>query len=243
MQVAVLTNGSSHGAEILRALSERNIPIAAIMVERSNRSRRAQLYRSICKYGYVQTAYDVFEFLRAKVAGKRSAPIPYHNYSDCVHPVVDFNGSDCLELLTELSPDIIVLAGAPILKARVLSTAKMAVLNAHPGLLPTYRGVDVIAWAVLNGDPIGVTLHKVDPGIDTGAIVLQECICRDAGDDLVSLQRKAEVLAGRLMARAVSGALAEGCVNAMPHTKAPSPLWRRMPRAMIRKAEKRMRLK
>lgn len=240
MRVVVLTDGSSHGAEILQALFKQSIPLAAILVERANRSSRARLQRSIRKYGYIQTAYDVFDFLWAKVAGRRAAPIPYQNYSDRVHPVVDFNGSECLKLLSELSPDIIVLAGAPILKPPVLSTAKMAVLNAHPGLLPRYRGVDVIAWAVLNGDPVGVTIHKVDPGIDTGAIVLQECISREPGDDLASLRRKAEILAGRLMAQAVSEALSKECVKATLQAKTPDPLCRRMPRALLRKAKNKM---
>lgn len=243
MRVVVLTNGSSHGAEILQALSSRNISLAAILVERSNQSRKAQLQRSIRRYGYVQTAYDIFDLLRAKITGKRATPIPYSNYSDRVHRIADFNGPECFELLTELRPDIIVLAGAPILKSPILSTAKTAVLNAHPGLLPKYRGVDVIAWAVLNGDPVGVTIHKVDSGIDTGAIVLQERFFVEPGDSLASLRRKAEMLAGQLMARAVSGVISDNCVKTIPQTKAPDPLYRRMPRAMLRKAEKRMQLR
>jgi methionyl-tRNA formyltransferase len=51
---------------------------------------------------------------------------------------------------------LILLGGARILKRPILECARLAVLNAHPGLLPAYRGVDVIPWALHNGDPVGV---------------------------------------------------------------------------------------
>jgi methionyl-tRNA formyltransferase len=242
MQVVVLTNGSSHGAEILQALSTRNIPVAAVIVERANKSKLGQVQKSVRKYGYIQTAFDIVSFLRDSMKKKGKSPIPYQNYSDRVVSVNDFMGPECLKVLTELSPDILVLAGAPILKATVLSTAKIAVLNAHPGLLPKYRGVDVILWAVLNGDPVGVTVHRVDSGIDTGAIVVQERISTEPGDNLESLQRKAEVLAGRLMTQVVSEAFSNGRIQAAPQSKLPDTLYRRMPRNLRRKAEKKIGL-
>ena len=48
---------------------------------------------------------------------------------------------------------------------------RLGTLNAHMGLLPMYRGMNVAEWAALNGEPVGCTVHFIDPGIDTGAIV------------------------------------------------------------------------
>lgn len=48
------------------------------------------------------------------------------------------------------------------------------VLNLHLGKLPEYRGMRPVNWALKNGEAIaGVTLHEVEPGIDTGPIVAQ----------------------------------------------------------------------
>lgn len=45
------------------------------------------------------------------------------------------------------------------------------ILNCHPGLLPENRGVDALKWSIINGWPIGVTLHKIDEVIDRGSIL------------------------------------------------------------------------
>lgn len=44
--------------------------------------------------------------------------------------------------------------------------------NFHPGILPEYRGAATFSWAIINGEKeVGVTLHKIDEGIDTGDIL------------------------------------------------------------------------
>jgi methionyl-tRNA formyltransferase len=44
--------------------------------------------------------------------------------------------------------------------------------NFHPGILPQYKGVGTISWAIMNGESeIGVTIHKIDVGVDTGDII------------------------------------------------------------------------
>ena len=121
--------------------------------------------------------------------------------------------------MEKVSTDLLVLGGAPILKSHVIQAAKVAVLNAHPGLLPKYRGVDVIAWALRNGDPVGVTVHRVDAGVDTGGIISQESVPLEDGDTMASLRRKVEILAGRLMADAVSTVITSGIVECRPQAR------------------------
>jgi methionyl-tRNA formyltransferase len=44
--------------------------------------------------------------------------------------------------------------------------------NFHPGILPQYRGASVYSWSIINGeDKTGITLHKIDDGIDSGDII------------------------------------------------------------------------
>jgi methionyl-tRNA formyltransferase len=75
--------------------------------------------------------------------------------------------------VAELRPDFLLsFQAAPILRAPLIETATVAALNLHYGPLPRYRGVSPIAWALLNGEEAhGVTLHVIEPGIDSGPIV------------------------------------------------------------------------
>jgi methionyl-tRNA formyltransferase len=239
MRVVVITRGTTHAAEILQALKARNIPPLGILVEQPNETIATKLRRSVRSYGYVQTVYDIGAFLNRRVRS-RPVPIPYAAYSANIHFVKSLNGSECVGMLKDLDPDLVVVAGAPILKREVLSTARLAALNAHPGLLPQYRGVDVIPWAVLRGDPVGVTVHQIDTGVDTGPIILQEQIPIQPNDRIGTLRRKAEVLAGELMARAVSEAVRTGRIEGRPQVGARKEIFRRMPRKLLRQAEQRL---
>jgi methionyl-tRNA formyltransferase len=57
-----------------------------------------------------------------------------------------------------------------------LGIPRIGTLNAHPGILPFYRGVDCAKWAFINNEfnKVGVTVHWVNEGIDTGNIVARE---------------------------------------------------------------------
>ena len=119
-----------------------------------------------------------------------------------------------LEDLRALSPDVLVLAGADIVPELVLDVPGRGAINPHYGLLPEYRGMNVAEWSVFHGDPVGVTVHYVDPGIDTGDILEREPIRVDPGDDLASIRAKQQALARELLLRAVER-IAIGDVDAI----------------------------
>lgn len=50
------------------------------------------------------------------------------------------------------------------------------ILNCHPGLLPHNRGVDAFKWSIVNGGPVGVTLHAIDEVIDRGMILYRRLV-------------------------------------------------------------------
>lgn len=78
----------------------------------------------------------------------------------------------------QLRPDFLLsFQAAPILRAPLIATARIAALNLHYGPLPRYRGVSPIAWALMNGERThGVTLHVIEPGIDSGPIVAERSV-------------------------------------------------------------------
>jgi hypothetical protein len=69
-------------------------------------------------------------------------------------------------------PLIAVNAGAGILREAVLAIPQLGTLGVHMGILPAYRGMNVAEWAFLNGDPVGCSIFWVDPGIDTGPVIV-----------------------------------------------------------------------
>jgi methionyl-tRNA formyltransferase len=77
--------------------------------------------------------------------------------------------------LRGLNPDlIIVVAYGQILPQSILDLPKFGCVNVHTSLLPKYRGAAPIQSAILNGEmETGVTIMKMDAGLDTGEIILQ----------------------------------------------------------------------
>lgn len=78
-------------------------------------------------------------------------------------------------LLSGLEPDLILVTGFPrLLPPEVLAIPRLGCVNAHPALLPAYRGPDPMFWQFYNGEPaLGLTLHRMDGAFDTGAILAQ----------------------------------------------------------------------
>lgn len=115
---------------------------------------------------------DVFEFCR-----ERGIPVV---------EVERLNSDDGVATVRRLAPDLAIHAGAGILRAPLLSVPRLGTLNAHMGLLPYYRGMNVSEWARFNGDPVGCTVHFIDPGIDTGDILAVRVVdpraCRNVGE-------------------------------------------------------------
>jgi methionyl-tRNA formyltransferase len=94
------------------------------------------------------------------------------------------NDPAVVDELAAASPHFLLsFQAAPILRMPLISIATVASLNLHYGLLPRYRGVAPIAWAVLNGEgETGVTLHHIDDGIDSGPIVASDRVAIGPSD-------------------------------------------------------------
>jgi phosphoribosylglycinamide formyltransferase 1 len=81
------------------------------------------------------------------------------------------------EVLQQLNPDLIVLAGyMKIIPPAIVSCFSNKIINIHPSLLPSFPGLNAQQQALNSGVKItGCTVHFVDNGCDTGPIILQEC--------------------------------------------------------------------
>ncbi len=103
----------------------------------------------------------------------------------------DQNAASSVAQLKEWSPDLIIFTGGNILREQLLGVPRLGVLNMHLGLLPEIRGMNSPEWSLLNDVPVGVTVHYIDEGIDTGP-VLQCCKFPDAAqcDSLADLRNR-----------------------------------------------------
>jgi methionyl-tRNA formyltransferase len=100
-------------------------------------------------------------------------------------------------------PDLlIVVAYGLILPPAVLSLPAWGAVNVHASLLPRYRGAAPIQWAVINGEAeTGVTTMRLDAGMDTGDILLQERVPIKATDSSQTLHDRLSVLGGALLVK------------------------------------------
>src|SRR5437773_8359498 len=92
-------------------------------------------------------------------------------------------------VVENLRPDLAVHAGAGILRAPLLAIPRLGTINAHMGVLPYYRGMNVTEWARFNGDPVGCSVHLVDAGIDTGPILCVRLLDAESARSLSELRR------------------------------------------------------
>jgi folate-dependent phosphoribosylglycinamide formyltransferase PurN len=115
--------------------------------------------------------------------------------------VDDLNGAESLAALQRLKTDILLLGGVPIIRANVLAVPRVCTLNVHMGLLPEFRGMNVAEWSVFHGTAVGVTVHQVDPGVDTGAILYREEIDVSDCRSLASMRAKVSATQHRVLAK------------------------------------------
>ena len=107
--------------------------------------------------------------------------------------------------LRALQPDLIVVAAyGQILPQSILDLPRHGCLNVHASLLPKYRGAAPIQWAIANGDTeTGVTIMKMDPGLDTGDIVAQRHTAIQPADDSATLHDRLARLGAELLVQII----------------------------------------
>lgn len=94
-------------------------------------------------------------------------------YGFPVATCTDQNSRPAIEQLKEWAPDVAIFTGGNILRDEVLRVPRFGVLNSHLALLPEIRGMSSPEWSLLCGVPLGITVHFMDSGVDTGPVLLR----------------------------------------------------------------------
>ena len=222
MKIALLTHRrAARGAAMAAALAARAIrPDLMVCEQQSQPAAGVRLRQLILDRGPPALADKLMSRLRSPRAVQKGGPEGPEPRLDAASYAAQHN-IPLIELPDLLSPpsldrlraeniDLMIHAGAGILRAPLLGIPRLGVLNAHMGLLPRYRGMHVAEWAAWEDAPLGATLHWIDPGIDTGRIIRTVPVDRQGLGDIASLRRAVDRAQTEALAELVAEIAATG---------------------------------
>lgn len=133
-----------------------------------------------------------------KLAQKRKIPII---------KAKDINSKEVLKILKKKKIDLIVsVFFNQILDKQVIHLPRSGVINIHPAYLPDYKGTGPIFWSLVNKEKfVGVTVHLIDEGIDTGGILFRKKVQVEDQDTEDSLYWKSTLAGIPLLLSAIDG--------------------------------------
>jgi len=188
MKIVLLTGGSESSLFIYNSINKKH-PIDYIIIENSppisklikTRIKKIGLVKVLNQIGFkVLVVYllKALSFLRVKEIKKQYALNNQKFPLTKVIKIKSVNSPECLNYLKEINPDLIIVNGTRIISKEILCNISCLIINTHVGITPEYRGVHGAYWALINNDKerCGVTVHKVEEGIDTGALIKQSKI-------------------------------------------------------------------
>jgi len=132
----------------------------------------------------VQHPYQVIGVVtqpdRPKGRGKQLAPPPVKMFAEQYHLTVlqpeRAKDQEFMDAFRKLAPDLVAVAAfGQLLPKGILDLPPLGCINVHPSLLPKYRGAAPLNWTIIQGETrTGVTIMRMDEGMDSGDILLQE---------------------------------------------------------------------
>jgi len=191
MRIVILSSSvysESACAMAVRMSELRHVPVGALALSTFD---RGTLLRKVGQWG----VREVARYARAKLIPHRGNGQPQLR-NPCLEPLLKHQGGvflslrevaavhgfpialcneqnapDSITRLKEWSPDLIIFTGGNILRKQLLEVPRLGALNVHLGLLPEIRGMSSPEWSLLQHVPVGITIHFMDAGIDTGPIL------------------------------------------------------------------------
>lgn len=158
---------------------------------------------------------------RPKGRGQHLMPPPVKElavrYSIPVIQPLKVRDPQFIEMIRELKPDVIVVvAFGQILSKALLDIPPHGCINVHASLLPRYRGAAPLNWCIINGETeTGVTTMLMDPGLDTGPMLLRRSTPIDENEDIASLHDRMAEMGGNLLLETLAS-LKAGTVTPQP---------------------------
>lgn len=205
MKIVVLTSPTPANVWLVNQLLTRH-EVVGIVIERrplaqtteEKVERRRFMVR---RYGLVRTFNKLlFNRVRSRIiSGPEArtvedsffpggAPVEYSRQVPTI-VVPSINDPAAIAFIRDHAPAVLAVCGTSVLKPEVFTLAPKGAINIHTGITPEYRSADPIFWALYQGEPekVGVTIHYIDRGIDTGSIIHQATVPVYADDSLATI--------------------------------------------------------
>src|SRR6266576_1375070 len=181
----------------LHALLEAGIQVCAVVVPAEQGFQGEQ--PAIQKQEQQPLSHSILPVLNSSIldlARERNIP---------VWKVRQLSNSETIKVFTVYQADMICVACfSKRIPRDILDIPRLGCLNVHPSLLPANRGPEPLFWAFRDGSGrTGVTIHVMDEGLDSGAIVAQEVIQIQDGISYSELEEQSAELGGKLLAQSV----------------------------------------
>jgi methionyl-tRNA formyltransferase len=198
-RIVLVTKRFPLGEYFQRRLAEAGFLVGTVF---EHPSRLATLRRIAKRQGWVRAAdvlaFELYERIfrgaqfRSVVATTLGAQA--HLPALPEYDVASANAPEAREFIASLHPHVIVVHATGLLKPDTFQLAPFAV-NLHCGILPEYRGHDALFWALAKGDEnhLGSTIHVIDSGADTGAVLSHCLVRREPGDTDITIWIRAFV--------------------------------------------------
>lgn len=224
--IAILAGDGTPSWVLVNAVRRRFGPVPVIVEDKEpavlflrRRIRRLGVIAVAGQIAFIALARIARHFRRheeqAIFARENLDPTPI---SSEVMRVSSVNETAALEVLRRLKPKVVVLSGTRVVSRRLLEGVTAVFLNVHAGITPRYRGVHGAYWALVEGEPenCGVTVHIVDAGVDTGAVVSQAPVRPSPADNYLTYPWLQLAAALPLLIAAIEDALAGRLVTVKP---------------------------
>ena len=217
-RIVVLTAQGLLSRAVVNGLAARLGPLTVIAEEPESRSavirRRIRLLGPITAAGQVALAFALR--LDPRRRQRLARVLSAHALDTNLNPLVtvltvpSVNSEICRAHLAKLKPAVVAVYGTRLLKRETLAAVSAPFINYHAGITPKYRGQDPAYWALATGDAgnAGITIHLVDEGVDTGAVLYQSAVSFTPDDTIATYQYVQAAAALPLFARAIEDALA-----------------------------------
>ncbi|MBI3955741.1 hypothetical protein HY339_00640 [Candidatus Gottesmanbacteria bacterium] len=159
-----------------------------------------------------QNLFVFMRFLRAIQGKQRSVYYPYWKLPGATLKRMicpRLSSPEAIAFIKKQKPDLILsLFSKDVIPKEIFSLPSRGCVNLHPAPLPLYRGISPTFWILARGEiTAGVTLHMVDKGLDTGAIIAQRLFSTKGFTDEHALYMQATRYGARLVEDFVKGAL------------------------------------
>ena len=158
--------------------------------------------------------------------------------------VKDHNDETAVEEMRSAEPDLVVFTGGGIIRKTLLEIPSIGILNCHMGLLPSYRGMDVVEWPLLEQSNVadadlGMTVHFMDQGVDTGDILTSRSVRFADLSTFKTVRERFEPMMVELMVDTVCK-LRDGLISRSPQAANDGKQYFLMHRRLYEIAEKRL---